>query len=453
MEQLRKLLTWLKQHHFWVLSVVVVLVALGCWYTSSGALGKQFKEHQGEIQKWFTTEKQIRSEPFHPNDGISEKQLEENKKLLDAVAAVWQKLYERQRANALKWPPELSQEFRDTVEKLKFGDDIETRLRNHYHNYINRHYPKLPETIQARIIEGGVNERVAVPDRREFFSGRGGAGLPEMMDEGYVCDWPSQQLVRQELEFISTPSPLKIWVTQENLWAYQTLLDVIAATNQARGADRPSNAAVQVLELLQVGQTAAQESRTSGRIALDAAAVAPPAAPADGEGRISSDVRPAVAEEGGREGGGLTLEQEQIQLLSGRYVDDRGKPIPFSGDASTYKTAFGREYKRLPVRMVIKMDIRSLSYLLTQCANQPLQIEVQEVRFNPRDAGAGASFGERGMAQFELGQATRLGSGDVEPFPLHPNIMRVVIQGLIYIFNEPNPGALQPGDAPALGGP
>jgi hypothetical protein len=447
MEQLRTLLAWLKKYHFWVLSVVVVVVALVCWYTSSGALGKQFKEHQGAIQSKFSAAQQVASETFHPTAKISDKQVEENKKLAEAVAAIWQKLYERQRANALKWPSELVQDFRDTVEKLKFGDDIDNLLRNHYQNYINRHFPKLPASIQARVVEENSTDTRSAFNERDFAM-RGRSGMTvEPLDEGYVCEWPTQQSVRAELEFMSTPSPLKIWVTQENLWAYQTLLDVIAATNQARGADRPSNAAVQIVELLEVGQTAAKESRTSGRIELDPAVLAPPVVAEGG------DARGPVVEDTGRDQrggeGGLTLEQERVLLLSGRYVDEQGKPIAFAGDATTYGTAFGTQYKRLPVRMVVRMDIRSLSFLLTQCANQPLQIEVQEVRLNPQAGVGGGRDSRNDMPAFDSGQGQRFGSSTVETFPLYPNIMRVVIQGVIYIFNEPNPATLLPGEAAA----
>ena len=62
-------------------------------------------------------------------------------------------------------------------------------------------------------------------------------------------------------------------------------------------------------------------------------------------------------------------------------------PIPFDGNLANVRSAFGKDIKRLPVRLVIKMDWKSLSYLIAQCANQPLQIEVQEVRINPVDGG------------------------------------------------------------------
>ena len=69
--------------------------------------------------------------------------------------------------------------------------------------------------------------------------------LPE--DDDYICEWFDQAVIRDELNFPQRPSSLRIWVTQEDLWVYHTLLDVIAKTNQAAGATRMSNAAVKVV--------------------------------------------------------------------------------------------------------------------------------------------------------------------------------------------------------------
>src|SRR6478736_4126438 len=98
MDQIRKILTWLKQYHFWVLSVLIVAVGLACWYTSAGALAKQFKEHQVKIQSAFKTQQDISGQAFHANDKIIEAQLVEIQKRGAAVIENWQQLYNAQRA-------------------------------------------------------------------------------------------------------------------------------------------------------------------------------------------------------------------------------------------------------------------------------------------------------------------------------------------------------------------
>ena len=55
MDQVRKALAWLKQYHFWVLSVLVVLIGLGCWWSASGALRKKYEENHQKIAGGFSS--------------------------------------------------------------------------------------------------------------------------------------------------------------------------------------------------------------------------------------------------------------------------------------------------------------------------------------------------------------------------------------------------------------
>jgi hypothetical protein len=275
-------------------------------------------------------------------------------------------------------------------------------------------------------------------------------------------------------------------VTQEDLWVYETMLRVIAKTNKAANATRMSNAAVKVVAELALGQRASKYSRTSGRLWIR-----PPAAVAGAPGSGEAAPGTGAGPEGGagqgarveisfdRNSGPMSEEQEKAYLLYGRYLDAQGKPIPFGnpgggaaagpeGGAAPEAAAaavpagpldvsvFGVEYKRLPVRMVLQMDQRWLPRLITQCASEPLQIEVQEVRVNVPEA-SGANAGPMGSTTRgpEGGGGGGASAGNLFPeetsalpFPSHPEIVSVIIQGTIYIFNKPNTTLLQ-GDQPA----
>jgi hypothetical protein len=172
--------------------------------------------------------------------------------------------------------------------------------------------------------------------------------------------------------------------------------------------------------------------------------------------------------------GPMTEEQEKTFLLTNRYLGPDGKPLPATGagaspdaaaappaeatppvdgtaapaPAAVDPAAFGVEYKQLPVRMVLEMDQRWLPTLIAQCASQPLQVEVKEVRVNAADA-LGASMGGPGMS-FRGGEGMGPGGGPVfqetaglQVFSQQPNVVTVVIQGVIYIFNKPNETVLQ----------
>jgi hypothetical protein len=167
--------------------------------------------------------------------------------------------------------------------------------------------------------------------------------------------------------------------------------------------------------------------------------------------------------------GPTSPEQERGFLLTGRYLDIDGKPIVAAGGMDPAAVAdptmapdptipavaptpseFGTEYKRLPVRMTLKMDQRWLTRLLSECANQPLQIEVQEVRINPagglggEGGGGGGYGGGRGYdGGGGMGASVFPERTGVQTFPAQPHIVDVVIQGVIYIFNAPNPDVLQ----------
>jgi uncharacterized membrane protein YgcG len=480
MDQVRTILAWLKQHHFWVLTGLVALIALGCWWSAAGTLSAQYEANEQQITAQFNSLSTLRSNPFHPNEVINEKQITETKEQTASVAEIWEALYERQREDVLEWPPVLSEAFREHVEKLQFGGDIPARLRQNYQDYVERHFPELPEKIGARVMREGESSSYGGGGgeyrSRSSFPGEGGMGSPTGMDEDegdYIVAWLDQAHVREELNFPLRPSAIRIWWTQENLWVYHTLLNVIRNTNEAAGATRMSNAAVRTIYSLLVGQPAAQFSRTKDRIYK-----LPTAAPVGGEMSPFGEVSPEgggmefSAEPGrspmsfgeggfGAAGGAMTPEQEAAMLLSGRYLGEDGRPIaggmaaggdefsdPAAAPAPVDLSSFGREYKRLPVRMVLQMDQRWLPKLIAECASQPLQVEVQEVRINP--PGGAAAEGMSGGGGYRGGFQGGGMSGSMFPdrtglltFPQQPNVVDVVIQGVIYIFNKPDPTVLE----------
>jgi hypothetical protein len=490
MDQVRKALAWLKQYHFWVLSVLVVLIGVGCWWTASGALRKKYEENHSKITGGFSALATVSNDNFHPNQGVQDKQTEELNGLREEVMKLWDQLYEAQREQVLIWPSgpaQLNAEFIQAVEKLRFGEEIggisdERGLREHYQNYIQNHFPDLPEKIGARPIdEGSTGISGGGPISRRSFGPEGGVMAGgQMEDDGnYICEWApeDQSIIRAELEFPQTPSSLRIWCTQENLWVYHALLDVIKNTNTAANATRVSNAAVRGIYSLEVGQRAAPYSRTKDRIfkmatatpMVDPSMVDPSLAPMDG-GAPPSEFGGAEFRGGLAEGmtSEMSPEQERAALLSGRYLGEDGKPIMVAGPAAVEGepvpvdpnaqvppldvSQFGKEFKRLPVRMVLEMDQRHLPKLITECAIRPLQIEVQEVRINAPDilsgsAGGGMSFsGGRGGPAGMEGMMREFGA-ELQEFDAQPQVVTVAIQGVIYIFNKPNAEALNPSGA------
>jgi hypothetical protein len=168
----------------------------------------------------------------------------------------------------------------------------------------------------------------------------------------------------------------------------------------------------------------------------------------------------------------MTPAQEQAFLLSERYLDDKGQPIPFgaagggtdatgpgtpaappdagASPSSVDMNQFGTGFKRLPIRMALQMDARWLPQLITTCANEPLRVEVQEVRINPPDIGSmeGGGGGRGGGFGGPMGGGSLANlfpeHNGIQSFPAQPHVKNIVIQGIIYIFNKPNLNILAP---------
>jgi hypothetical protein len=187
------------------------------------------------------------------------------------------------------------------------------------------------------------------------------------------------------------PTSRQIWVTQEDLWAYETLLRVIASTNKERGATRPDNTAIRVIQSLEVGAPAAMAMAQESMILMPADAM-----PAGGEVPMGPEGG-AYGREGGMPGEGVDMD---AMLLQNRYIDAEGKPIT---DAST---GMGTEFRRLPIRMVLMMDERWLPKVLVECANSPLPIEVQRLRINREKSGV-----DKENQAFDLGPSAGAGPG------------------------------------------
>jgi hypothetical protein len=128
-------------------------------------------------------------------------------------------------------------------------------------------------------------------------------------------------------------------------------------------------------------------------------------------------------------------------LLQNRYVDQTGKPI------ADVTAGTGVEYRRLPVQMVLAMDQRWLPRVLVECANAALPIEVSRVRINPEKSGAGfegvmSAGGPEGGRLSSMNFSSPYGGGGSLPDGLSRDYAKVEIQGLVYIFNPPDPAVL-----------
>lgn len=484
MDQLKTAMAWVAKYHFWLLSVLVVIISTLVWYMAAGDLDTRKDQNLGKIKTAFDQQASLRNRQLQPNPDFNAKQQAQNQAIAAETKQIWQDLYERQRQEVLKWPAQLPASFRQQVENKQFGDDINQLLREQYTDYIRGRFKDLPKIVNANEIEedsstggfgGGSGE---FGSRRSFggggFGGGGSGGFrnlssdtePELDEDGNIIEvkytvwWnpEDQERIRAELDSPNTISHWRLWATQENLWVYETMLRAIAATNDAADADRYSNAAVSDISALQVGRDAAQQGLATGRITrLQGADSLSSASEFDDSSSDSASFSEDGLDEfdglGGTGEGEMGNAEEKAFWLSRRYIDAEGLPISVEADDEPLDPgALGQELKRLPVRLVLRMDSRWLTNLMANLANADLQIKVTEVRVGvdaeASSGGYDGGAGGRGNAGFG-GGGWGGGSEEVAVFDRRPYIKPVIIQGVVLIFNPPDDEILEGGESEA----
>jgi hypothetical protein len=274
-------------------------------------------------------------------------------------------------------------------------------------------------------------------------------------------------------------------LAQEDLWVCQALLRVISNCYEGAAKDKPSTAVVKRIEHLDIGRDAAFAWMEAERALTPGGPARPPGMPGTGPtgpGGMSGPggaagpggmmgpggMGPGMMQPGmmgpGAGGAGMmqpgmlgprtglspTMTEEQIKqaLVAGRYVDDKGMPLPYDAPSTYYVKHPFAEFKLMPVRMSLVMDQRRIPKLLVECANSNMPIEVRRVRI----LTVAGTTGMPGMAATPAGgQSEDVSSLDIP----------VEIQAWIYIYNPPDeknlgkgaaslPAALAPAAGPPI---
>ena len=463
MDQVRTILKVIWTQRFWVLGTIATIVSVVCWNMAAGTLQSEFSKRKSAIDGAYNAVNGIKNERPHPNDAVNEGVLRQAKQQRDYVREVWKELYEEQRSKVLSWPESIGEEFVTYMEKRNFRDSINSTMRGFYHNYIENRFDALLDIVKAQKNTTG---RAARGGYGGEFGGEYGGGVAsadaDTEEDDYLVQWLDQTKLQQKLLFKKKPSPTQVWITQEDLWVYETLLHVIADTNQARGATRPDNTAVRVIVELQVGSAASPKSTSKVYIPVAEEGAGGRGGEFGGEfggeyggyggyggefggefggeygggGEFGGEYGGRGGEYGGYGGefGGMGMEGGggDTALLMNRYLDAEGNPDP--GDGETVGSA---EFRQLPIRMKLMMDQRWIPRILIECANAALPVEVKQLRINP--SLSGGNFGTRGTVN--------RGMNNIRGLEPDANLAEVEIRGVVYIYNPPATEQLTiPGD-------
>jgi hypothetical protein len=358
----------------------------------------------------------IVGEPNHPNEEVVERITQETEKLRGDVFKLWDSLYQEQRANN-KLPDTLSDDFKDAFWNLEDEDEMDSRYRNEYRQFIEPHFTKLfEETLDVRRRREQSGEGSGGPTRAT--DRRAGAGAEPSLqprrrgadpassgeDEIGVVRWGTddREALKNRFRWPTVPTEEQVRNAQEDLWVIEALVEIIKRTNE--GASGPHNATIKEIEVLEIGARAVEAWRQSE----DAVVHLGSAKESDGDAHL----------------GGAEV---------GRYVDDDGALLA-PGEESPYA-----EFKMMPVCMTFVMDQTRIPELLVLCANSELPVEVRSVRLRPDEGdqfepAAGSAEGEGGMGAASHGPGMQ-----ITPSPPAVSLdVPVEIHGIIYIYNPPD---------------
>lgn len=410
MDKLRPILAKLRKHHFWLLSLMALITGLVGWYMASGRLSAAYDTNKSKIVGKFSNLDGILSTPDHPNAKWTEEIGKITAKEKDYVRTAWETVYNEQKQH-LTWPPELGKPFIDFAEKSKPDEEFEFDLRTRYQDLILKtEFPRLLAIVGAKDEEaskpGASGPGAAAPAPPRAAGAAQPAATPETGTD-FVWESASQSDVKKSLFFPNTPTSAQLRQTQEDIWVYRSLLQIVQAMN-----DKQYVPVVKRLAVMDIGKKAGeayQKGMGTGHIITRQPA---------GAAAAETPVPPPQAE---------AAEGVVVAPDEGRYVDATGKTLAAGEGAK-------QQYKRLPVYLKLNMDQRQITKLLAECANSPLPLEVRQLRFGAKDNREGGS---------KPATAT--------PAAADTHEVAVELNGIIYLYNPPDSEKL--GAPPAAGSP
>lgn len=511
MDQLKKVLVAVRKYHFWVLGAVVVVLLLIFWSTASAKLSKDYETQKTSISGHFTNMSTLAGAVDPPNQVVIDVLVKVHEGLKQNVLDAWKYLYEEQRKNN-PVPGVLGENFKTIWDSLRPDEELPFNMRDTYWYFIRDYFPKLLERVDIRR-----------PKNPELAGGAGGPGMRGMpgvpgMMEGVgggnqaveyigkvVWDKTNYDQLLRRFDWRERPTSKEIRLAQEDLWVYETLLNIIKDLN--KDSTSHYNAAVKRIRAVDIGRDATKafhESRNSlGLASLQPApaAAAPGAAPTTGPGAMGQPMPPGSMSPGPMgpgamppggpgmmevpmamqpgmmegpmmmPGAGLPLTADF--LMAYRYVDQNEQPVPLENGVPKQPYS---EFRMMPIHMSLLMDQRKIPELMVKCANSNMPIELRQIRLAPGKtakvnygAAAGGGAGSVGytpgmmegpgmmgpgmegpMDQGGMDEGPGMGGpgmGAEEGAYRGPYDVPVDILGIIYIYEPPDKAKLGTGTA------
>ncbi len=429
MDKLKVYLAQIKKHHFWILTGLVLIVAAVVWSTATSQLQAKFAENERTIKSKYNLLNGIAGN--NPNQRYIEALKGEEGKIRKQVFGATEVAF-KQQAQVLPWPDAVKD-----IAKLRPTEDIPLPLLENYQNLVVRaELERIAEKLRLKREAKGANPNPNAPPM-----GIGGVEGGLRNFEGIV-DWRQEDRDRllQRYEMNSRPSTIRVRVTQEDFWAFESLVEIVNHLN--KDATDTNNAIIKRIELLDIAQWATRRAQSDPGATIQVAHHEAEPGMGGPAGLEAEVVR--LPNEAAAPGDNQQKRDPDMALLDGRYLDANNKPVSAENALGYFRREDPNatpkvgvppfaEFKQMAVVMKFLMDQRKLPDLLAECANSPLPIEVRQVLMH---------FSDTDVKDAQQGGA-RAGRGERGPFDAE-----IEVRGIVYLYNEPDEKKLGTGSAP-----
>ena len=407
MDQLKVFWAVVVKFHFWILMVGVVLTSFGTFYMTRQAIDQEVVSRISTVEGKYRNVSTLNGEAStHPNDFSDIEMKKSVDSMTGDVQSAWKSQYNRQRG-IMVWPEDVGtaetlkklDQFRPIEFFLEYStpptpDPLNLTAREVYRDYVKNVFPKIAKIVGANwtasLTSAGAGG-VYGGDSNYGAAALGATATPTA--PLVIWETGSQSTLQKQIvpwfDPTTPPSTLEICYTQEDLWVLDGVLQVIKRTNG--DARENFQAPIKQIDWIRLGQAARADA--GDVLGADALLAAPPGAanPYGGGGMMP----PAGGSPYGGVGGGIPMRPDPAD---GRYVDSDYKPVPATRLRSAMKSSAPSDAlfavaKRIPVQFRVKMDPTKIAALISECGNNPLLIEVKQVRVNGKESAAGASGG------------------------------------------------------------
>jgi len=516
MNKFNIVLKYIKKYIFWVISLVCLLVTMIVGNIVTGSKEAYFQTRESAIEGRFSEMQRLAGQDT-PNDIVVTQKKEDVQNLKENILDAWMKLYTPQHDLFVnRWPEFRSEKDPDAFDQnaqifqdsLKEAWDnqtlydqqnpLSTDVANAYRDYVmrsqardfmKRYGIKVPKlSVEGGAAAGNMGAmNVAVSDALKA----AGSGESELPTDGKMTwDETNRQQMLKRFSILArntgaarSNSTRKIFMVQEDIWAYDIILDAIAKMNANCEGDH--DAVVKRIRAIDIADDAstlntasADGGRVSRRENLGTASdkdlvefvnasnrvvdVAEPKLSGDEELDMASMDTAAMEEEEEE----ASPDEEFDILFDNRYCDKYGNFMP----AAKFREflAGKPEYKMMPIHVQVIINQEQIPQLMLNCMNAAMPIYIHQISVKVQDLDsiphtlaivpeekttsedgglAGASAPKRSRYGNEAG-GTAVPAGGMETMNVNalnsekteqkPEDVEFEFWGMICIFNRPD---------------